>query len=129
MGICKFAWYRSRDFSMLVRRGLDIVTEAYAATTGISMTSRELYQCGERVYNLEKLFNLREGCGRAGDYPPERFFREGIQGGPAEGAVLNREDYDRLLSDYYEARGWNPDTGVPTPEKLKELGIESDDIR
>jgi len=124
MGICKFAWYRSRDFSMLVRRGLDLVTEAYAATTGISLTSQDLYRCGERVYNVEKLFNLREGIGRAADYPPERFFKEKIQTGPAKGAVLNRKQYDRLLNDYYAARGWDPDTGVPTPAKLKELGLE-----
>jgi aldehyde:ferredoxin oxidoreductase len=41
---------------------------------------------------------------------------------------LNRENYDRLLNDYYEARGWSADTGVPTPAKLKELGLESDEI-
>ncbi len=128
MGICKFAWYRSRDFSMLVKRGLDLVTEAYAATTGISMTSRELYRCGERVYNLEKLFNLREGLGRAADYPPERFFKEAIPSGPAKGAVLNRSNYDRLLNDYYEARGWDPQTGVPTLKKLKDLSIEANGI-
>lgn len=128
MGICKFAWYRSRDFGMLVRRGLEMVTEAYQAATGIAMTSREMYRCGERVYNVEKIFNLRNGLGRASDYPPERFFKEKLTG-PAEGAVLNRENYDRLLDDYYEARGWSPDTGVPTSEKLQELSLDADEIQ
>jgi aldehyde:ferredoxin oxidoreductase len=128
MGICKFAWYRSRDFSMLVKRGLDMVAEAYQAATGIPMTSQEMYRCGERVYNVEKIFNLRQGFGRTADYPPERFFKEPLPTGPAKGAVLNHENYDRLLNDYYEARGWDPETGVPTPGKLKELGLESDEI-
>jgi aldehyde:ferredoxin oxidoreductase len=129
MGICKFAWYRSRDFSMLVKRGLDMVAEAYQAATGIPMTSQAMYRCGERVYNVEKIFNLRQGFGRAADYPPERFFKEKLPAGPAKGAVLNRKNYDRLLNDYYDARGWAPDTGVPTPAKLKELGLDSDEIQ
>jgi aldehyde:ferredoxin oxidoreductase len=129
MGICKFAWYRSRDFSMLVKRGLDMVAEAYQAVTGIPMSSQAMYRCGERVYNVEKTFNLRQGIGRTADYPPERFFKEKLPTGPAKGAVLNRGNYDRLLNDYYEARGWSPDTGIPTPEKLKELGLEPDEIQ
>ena len=128
LGVCKFAWYRSRDFSMLVRRGLELATEAYTAATGIPMTPEGLYQCGERVYNVEKLFNLREGYGRAGDYPPARFFEEEMPEGPAKGAVLNRDTYDRLLDDYYESRGWDRKTGVPASVKLKELGLEADQI-
>lgn len=78
------------------------------------------------LYNVEKLFNLREGYGRAGDYPPARFFEEEMPEGPAKGAVLNRDTYDRLLDDYYESRGWDRKTGVPATGKLKELGLEED---
>jgi aldehyde:ferredoxin oxidoreductase len=124
MGLCIFAWYRSRTFSMLIKRGLDLVTDAYVAATGLPMTQENLLRCGERVYNLEKLFNTREGMGRESDYPPPRFFDEPMSDGPDKGAHLDRADYEVLLSDYYTARGWDPETGRPTPEKLKDLELK-----
>ncbi|MBE0557251.1 MAG: hypothetical protein IH628_08465 [Proteobacteria bacterium] len=124
MGLCIFAWYRSRTFSMLIKRGLDLVTEAYRAATGLPMTQEHLLKCGERVYNLEKLFNCREGIGREADYPPARFFDEALSDGPGAGGHLDRGDYGVLLDDYYSARGWDRTTGCPTPQKLKELELE-----
>ncbi len=109
---------------MLIQRGLELVSEIFTASTGLPMTPEELYTCGERVYNVEKLFNLREGLRREADYPPIRFFEEEMPDGPAKGAKLNREEYDRLLDDYYVARGWDKTTGEPTPEKLRSLGLE-----
>lgn len=123
LGLCVFAWYRSRSFPMLIKRGLEIANELYTAATGLPMTGQGLYECGERVYNVEKLFNLREGFGRESDYPPDRFFQEAMPDGPGKGSKLRREDYDLLLDEYYEARGWDKKTGVPTPEKLKALGL------
>ena len=76
-GVCKFAWYRSRSFPMLIKRGLELMNEILVAATGLPFTPEALLRCGERVYNVEKLFNLREGFGREADYPPERFFRGG----------------------------------------------------
>jgi aldehyde:ferredoxin oxidoreductase len=124
MGLCIFAWYRSRTFSMLIERGLDLVTDAYVAATGLPMTQENLLTCGERAYNLEKLFNCREGFGREADYPPPRFFDEAMTGGPGAGGHLDRDDYAVLLDDYYTARGWDRTTGCPTPEKLAELDLE-----
>lgn len=108
---------------MLIRRGLELVTEAYRAATGLPISEEELLRCGERVYTTEKLLNLREGLGRESDYPPERFFCEAMPDGPDKGAHLDRGDYERLLSDYYQARGWDPASGRPTAEKLRELGL------
>lgn len=123
LGLCKFAWYRSRSFPMLIKRGMDIANEIFVATTGLPMTKEALLQCGERVNNVEKLFNLREGFGRESDYPPARFFEEAMADGPGQGAKLNQADYDKLLDDYYEARGWDKKTGMPTPEKLESLEL------
>ncbi|NWF92767.1 MAG: aldehyde ferredoxin oxidoreductase family protein [Syntrophaceae bacterium] len=123
MGLCVFAWYRSRSFPMLIKRGLDLANEVFVAATGLPMRGEELLRCGERVYNVEKLFNVREGFGREADYPPSRFFEEPMPDGPGKGSKLNRDDYDRLLDEYYEARGWDKRTGVPTPEKLASLGL------
>ena len=123
MGLCLFAWYRSRSFPMLIKRGLDLVNDIYVATTGLPMTSEELFRCGERVYNVEKRFNLREGFGRESDYPPQRFFQEEMPDGPGKGSKLKREEYDRLLDEYYEARGWDRKTGEPSQEKLRSLEL------
>jgi len=123
MGLCLFAWYRSRSFPMLIKRGLDIANDIYVAATGLPMTGQGLFECGERVYNVEKLFNLREGFGRESDYPPERFFQEEMPDGPGKGSRLNHADYDLLLDEYYEARGWDKKTGEPTPEKLRALDL------
>ena len=76
------------------------------------------------MYNVEKLFNLREGFGREADYPPQRFFQEETPDGPSKGAKLKREEYDRVLDDYYAARGWDKTTGEPLPQKLRLLGLE-----
>ena len=122
-GVCKFAWYRSRNFPMLIKRGLELMNETLVAVTGLPFTPEALLRCGERVYNVEKLFNLREGFGRESDYPPQRFFQEETPDGPSKGAKLNLADYDRVLDDYYEARGWNKKTGQPTPQKLRDLGL------
>jgi aldehyde:ferredoxin oxidoreductase len=108
---------------MLIKRGLDLVNDIYVATTGLPMTSEELFRCGERVYNVEKRFNLREGFGRESDYPPQRFFQEEMPDGPGKGSKLKREEYDRLLDEYYEARGWDRKTGEPSQEKLRSLEL------
>ncbi len=54
------------------------------------------------------------------------FFEEEMPEGPAKGAVLNRDTYDRLLDDYYESRGWDRETGIPSTAKLNELGLEAE---
>ena len=123
LGLCIFAWYRSRSFPMLIRRGQELASETFSAVTGLPMTGERLLGCGERVYNVEKLFNLREGFGRESDYPPLRFFEEPLSDGPGKGARLSRPDYDRLLNEYYESRGWDKETGVPSPEKLRSLDL------
>jgi len=108
---------------MLIRRGQELASETFSAVTGLPMTGERLLGCGERVYNVEKLFNLREGFGRESDYPPLRFFEEPLSDGPGKGTRLSRPDYDRILNEYYESRGWDKETGVPSPEKLRSLDL------
>jgi aldehyde:ferredoxin oxidoreductase len=78
-----------------------------------------LRQAGERICNLERLFNLREGFTRKDDTLPKRLLREAITG---KDGNLHTVDIDRLLDDYYAARGWNGE-GVPLPETLARLGL------
>ncbi len=77
---------------------------------------------GDRIINLERLFNLREGKGRNDDYLPKRLRTEPLmtRGAAGEGQMVSR--HDEFLDNYYELRGWSKE-GVPLPEKLKELGI------
>lgn len=76
---------------------------------------------GERVYNLARAFSVREGLTAADDTLPKRLLEEPLPEGPAKGHV---NELAALLDPYYELRGWNKATGKPTPEKLRELGLE-----
>jgi aldehyde:ferredoxin oxidoreductase len=95
-----------------------------AAATGWNISVEELEHIGERIWNLERLFNVREGMRRADDLPPCRLLEEPISTGPAKGERLDKERYEQMLTEYYHLRGWDPDTGVPTREKLHELGLD-----
>ncbi len=112
MGGCKFM-------------GMVSTTEDWATLisnlTGWEFTTKDFRRTGERIYNLERAFNIREGLTRADDTLPKRLLEEPMPEGPAEGQVVN---LNPLLDAYYEFRGWDKKTGKPTPEKLKELGLD-----
>jgi len=79
-------------------------------------------EVGERIVCLERCFNIREGFKRKDDALPRRMLSEPLrQGGPAENQTV--EGFDKLLDEYYEAAGYTKE-GIPTVEKLKDLGIE-----
>ncbi len=91
--------------------------------TGWSGDVRDLRRAGERIWNLERMFNCREGLDRKDDYPPERLMQEPIKNGPSKGECLDREKYETLLTEYYSLRGWNLETGIPTSETRSRLGL------
>jgi len=96
--------------------------ELLFAATGIETFRDEEYirTAGERVYNLEKAFNVREGFNRKDDVLPQRFITEPVHDGPAKGQIF---EMDILLDDYYTARGWDVTTGVPLPETMEQLDL------
>lgn len=103
---------------------LDDMTKLYSLVTGFEMTPQQLKQAGERIQNVAKLFNVREGLGRKDDNLPWKVMHEPIPDeGPSKGALVSQAELDLLLDDYYESRGWTKE-GVPTKEKLKELGMD-----
>ena len=79
----------------------------------------DLLRIGERIWNLERLFNIRAGFDHTHDTLPERFLKEPIQDGPAQGQISK---VDEMLPRYYDLRGWNH-RGEPMPETLKALGL------
>ena len=92
------------------------------AATGHGYTVDGLKQVGERVWTLERMFNLREGLAKKDDTLPERLFTVPIHDGPSKGAVVNRADFESELEAYYAVWGWSPE-GIPTPETIKRLGL------
>ncbi|MDA1347577.1 MAG: aldehyde ferredoxin oxidoreductase family protein [Chloroflexi bacterium] len=112
---CKFL---RKAFNDLYVESADI----YEHVTGWPMTADELMQAGERINNLKKLFNIREGWTRADDTLPPRALEEKLPDGVAEGVGLPREELDLMIAAYYRARGWNDDGTIPE-SKLRELGL------
>jgi aldehyde:ferredoxin oxidoreductase len=94
-----------------------------AAATGWNVYVADLERIGERIWNLERLFNVRQGMRRRDDLPPRRLLEEPIATGPAKGERLDRKSYEQMLTDYYLLRGWDIETGIPTQEKQRELGL------
>lgn len=108
-----------------------ILAEAYSALTGIKITPEKLKERGEKIINLYKLLNVREGLSRKDDIPPEAMLRP-IQTPDGEQKLTDyyrtkaytREDLEKLLDDYYADRGWDIRTGIPTQEKLNALTLK-----
>jgi aldehyde:ferredoxin oxidoreductase len=95
--------------------------------TGWEVTSEELSLAGERINNLKKLFNIREGWQRADDSLPRRILTEKLSDGPGEGVGLNKNDLNLMIDAYYEARDWNQDGTIPT-SKLDALGLDFESL-
>lgn len=92
---------------------------ALTAVTGERYSTGDLIHVGERVWNLERLYNLREGLDAADDTLPPRLLQEAVADGPSKGWVNKLEP---MLKEYYRGRGWD-ERGVPKPHKLEELGL------
>jgi aldehyde:ferredoxin oxidoreductase len=117
-GLCVFFSMRN-----LVTPTMDIrpqgILELLNAATGAGYDMDSLVRAGERITNAERLFLVRAGFSRKDDSLPPRILKEPLPEGPSEGLVCH---LDEMLSEYYPIRGWT-DNGIPTEEKLKELGL------
>ena len=89
------------------------------ALTGVTYTLEDFLKAGERIWNLERMFNLKAGLTGADDNLPERLLKSPIKTGPSKGGVSRLAE---MLPEYYRLRGWD-ETGVPTPAKLAELAL------
>lgn len=112
---CKFLRKAFNDF-------YEESAQVYTMITGWDMSLDELKQAGERIHNLKKLFNIREGWSRRDDALPPRTLQEPLPTGVVAGVGLTQEELDYMIAGYYQARGWNDDGSVPDT-KLAELGL------
>jgi aldehyde:ferredoxin oxidoreductase len=111
MGICAFA--------SGYKIGLQAVVKQLEAITGVSYGIDGWMKVGERIYNLERVFNLRAGFTATDDTLPKRLLQEPIPEGPSKGQVCKLAE---MLPEYYKLRGWD-DKGRPTEAKLREVGL------
>ena len=111
-GVCVFPY-------MLLEEGTEIIAEFYSAVVGEHYSEDDVRKIGERIFNLEREFNRRLGFTRKNDSLPKRLTEEPHNEGIGEGNVVPLEE---MLDRYYQLRGWTGD-GVPSEEKLKDLGI------
>ena len=104
--------------------GFKDLAKYYTLVTGIEMTPEELERTGERINNLGRLFNIREGFTRKDDHLPPKIMSTPIPDDTvSKGSYITQEELDLMLDDYYATRGWTKE-GVPTLKKLKELELE-----
>jgi aldehyde:ferredoxin oxidoreductase len=112
LGFCKFGGFAVGD---------ELLARMMTAITGTEFVPQHLHAAGERIWNLERLYNLREGFTSKDDTLPKRLMEEPLKSGAAKGRVVNLAPQKE---EYYRYRGWDTN-GVPRKEKLKLLGLEA----
>ena len=117
VGMCQFVFGPSWHLY-----GPNQLAEAMQLITGWDVTVDELLEVGERRLNMMRLFNAKAGFTRDDDKLPKKFY-EALQGGPSDGVKLTEAELETAKDLYYAMSGWDVESGNPTEEKLKELGI------
>jgi aldehyde:ferredoxin oxidoreductase len=139
LGLCDFAWPITYSFSTPDGVGdPELEGKIFTAVTGIPASELPVY--AERIFNIQRLILVREGHRiPEDDFPPDFNFTEGLLVGmhgakmimpgpgaqPADmaGNKLDREKFIAMLKEYYKLRGWDKETGLPTKETIKKLGL------
>ena len=114
LGLCKYGTQIPPEFYY------EDVALALKVHNGLEFTRAGLQIIGERIVNLNRLFNVRRGVTRADDNLPDRLTKEGAPLGPSKGEVV---ELDQMLDEYYLKRGWDNETGIPYSSTLKRLGL------
>jgi aldehyde:ferredoxin oxidoreductase len=118
--LCQLCWgaswtlYGPQDMVNLVK-----------AVTGWDMSIDEILEIGERRLVMMKLFNGREGFDASDDSLPVKFFRQPLKGGASDGVVVDEEEFNTALREYYRQSGWDETSGHPSQETLVRLGLDS----
>ncbi len=122
LGICKLGWtYYSSTMPRLINKGLTLPSRLFQAITGMELTEKELSVAAERVTNLERAYLTLQGISRKDEVFPDRITKEPLPEGPSKGSV---HESDLMLDEYFKARGWAVETGIPKEETLRRLGLE-----
>ncbi len=118
--------YNSVKFSTILcdfwALSLDTLAEVLTLVTDAPFTTADLEKTGERVVNLARLFNGREGFSGKDDTLPGRIFKDPLKSGATEGKLLPESEFAKMLAEYYNLRGWQ-ENGAPGEKKMRELGL------
>ncbi len=123
LGLCKFQTVFCAVHAPKFEEWANLIHYA----TGMKFSKEELMTVGERIYTVERMFNLREGFSRKDDTLPERYFKEPTPIGLpiARGKKIDKEKFERMLDEYYELHGWNKN-GEPLEDTLKKLNLHNE---
>lgn len=116
VGFCALCWGSAWQLY-----GPQQAVELIQAVTGWDVTLEELLKVGERRINMMRVFNAREGIERNGDALPKKLFKP-LTGGPSDGLVFDKDEFEKVLDEYYKQSGWT-EKGVPTPDTLAKLDL------
>jgi len=98
------------------------IVEMLNSATGFFYTPESYLAVGERIWNLTRMFNVREGITSEDDVLPKRFYNDKMPEGDAKGLVVDKDQFEKARLEYYKLREWN-DEGIPMDAKLKKLGL------
>ena len=116
VGACKF---------MGILLTAEEISSLIASASGREFSVNEFRACGERIYNLMRMGSARERINRDHDILPARLMEDPLPEGPAEGMLIDRGTLEMMKDAYYQCRGWNQTSGLPSRQKLDELGLEA----
>jgi aldehyde:ferredoxin oxidoreductase len=111
LGICRIASMEPK-----------LLLDCFNAVTGWSLTLEEAFTIGRRVVNQLRMFNFRHGMKKEDERPSKRYGSIPMDG-PCEGKNVMKK-WDWMVENYYTLMGWDPKTGIPLPETLKQFGLE-----
>ena len=110
------------DFELdVVEKTKQDIVKAFDVTVGITITEKQLRTIGERIVNLNRCFNVREGIRRKDDSLPSRLTQTQAPEGPSKGQVV---ELDQMLDEYYEQRGWRVVDGLRTKRVIHRVGLD-----
>ncbi|MFW9910508.1 MAG: aldehyde ferredoxin oxidoreductase family protein [Candidatus Thorarchaeota archaeon] len=117
VGLCKYGTQIPPEFYY------QDISDGLKLHNGLELSPEELREIGERVVNLNRMFNIRFGVRRKDDQLPKRLTHDPAPNGPSKGEVV---ELNQMLDEYYEQRGWDLKTGVPTKNTLRRLKLENE---
>jgi aldehyde:ferredoxin oxidoreductase len=117
MGICKWL------YGLFIYNDVEMASRVFNLVTGKDWDLNRILTTSERVRNLERMFDVRQGLRRKDDSLPAKFFKEPLKNGPYKGEVIDEQKFEEMKDEYYTIRGWDKITGIPSREKLEELGL------
>jgi len=118
LGICRWL------YGLFIFNDVEMAANYFNDVTGKDWDVSRLLKTSERVRNMERMFDVRQGLRRGDDSLPKKFFEQPLSKGRYKGAVLDKEKFEQMKDEYYQLRGWDKETGIPTREKLEELGLK-----